>query len=254
MKADQLLELWVPRSLNGVIRLCCVFAAVFLLASCASGPKAVVSKPVVRTIAVIPATTPMHYTVDGRSIFDKVAFPLGALRQDSERGEKEQQFAKRMPAPGFTPGEQFTAVVTQGLRELGYRVEVLDNLPRDPEDPDDVDVAKLLPRADAVLHLYFREIGVHSRPVRRNYVPRLVAAGRMKAGNYPKDLYYNIMYYGYDADPGDPWTSFVADAKYRYPEFDDVLKNLDQLRGAYTGAVQAMGGRMATQIHGEINK
>jgi hypothetical protein len=214
----------------------------------------VVPKPTIRSIAVIPATTPLKYTVDGRSLSQNIAIPVGVLFADSRRREKEQQFTSRMPDASFAPGEQYTAAIAQGLRDLGYRVEVLENLPRDPEDPDDVDVAKLSHTADAVLHLYIREIGVHSRPTGRNYVPRLVAAGRMSAKNYPKDLYYNIMYYGYDADPSDSWTSIIADAKFRYAEFDDVLKNLEQLRSAYSGAVQAISQRMPTQIHGEVLK
>jgi hypothetical protein len=235
-----------------MIRILLTFAAALMLASCASGPKVVVPKPAIKSIAVTPATTPMNYTVDGRSLAQTIAIPARVLFADSQRREKEQQFTKRMPDAGFKPGEQLTAAIAQELRDLGYRVEVLENLSRDPEDPDDVDIAKLSHTADAVLHLYIREIGVHSRSSGRNYLPRLIAAGRMTAKNYRKDLYYNIMYYGYDADPSDSWTSIVADAKFHYPEFDDVLKNIEQLRGAYLGAVQAMSKRRPTQIHQEI--
>lgn len=223
-----------------------------VLGACVGGPKVVEPKPVVKSIAIIPALSPGHYSVDGRSAAAAAVNPLGVLFQDPERRQKEQVFAQRMPDPNFQPGAQFTNAVAQALRDLGYRVEVLENIPRYPEDPDDVDYAKLTYTADAVLHLYFRVAGIHSSPLGRNYVPRLNAGATLMAKGYSKNLYKDTTYYGYEADPTDPVTSIVANTKYRYANFDAVLNNLGPLRSAYAEGIQASAKLTAVRIHAAL--
>lgn len=235
---------WIESSIAGLM--------LALLAACASGPKVVEPKPVVKSIAIIPALSPGYYTVDGRSAAAAVVNPLGVFFQGPERRQKEQVFAQRMPDAKFQLGAEFTDAVAQALRDLGYRVEVLENIPRYPEDPDDVDYAKLAYTADAVLHLYFRVAGIHSRPLGRNYVPRLNAGAILMAKGYSKNLYKDTTYYGYEADPTDPVTSIVADAKYRYADFDAVINNLDSLRGAYSVGARASAKLTAERIRAAL--
>lgn len=235
---------WVTSSL--------VMLVLVSISACGSKPRVAEPKPVVKSIAIIPALSPASYSVDGRLVMDSVNTRLGILFMDPKRGEKEKIFAQRLPDARLSLGPQLTNAVAQGLRDLGYRVEILQNVPRYPEDPDDVDYDKLSYTEDAVLHVYFRLAGIHSRPAGRNYVPHLNPGGRLMAKGYSKVLYRDTVYYGYEADPTDPATSIVADTKYRYADFDAVLGGLDSLRTAYQEGASAAGKLLATQVHNAL--
>lgn len=228
-------------------RLALILVATLLLGSCGGTPKVVVAKPVIKSIAVIAATTPQVYTIDRAGSFGQVR----SFSSSPAQAAKEKRLTARLATPQFAPGQDFTNSVAGGLRGLGYDVQVLSNISRDPDDPDDVDYAKLSYSADAVLHVYFDEIGIYIQRWSRQYVPRLNVSGRLHVRGYPTFLYDDTVYYGIDARAGKSW-GIVSDPKYAYRDVDFVIENIESLREALSVGVQLAGKRMSELVHAAI--
>ena len=65
-------------------------------------------KPLVKSIAIIPALSPQNYTVDVRLTMDSVHKRIGYLFMDQKRWSKEAVFDQRMKNPESPFGEYFT--------------------------------------------------------------------------------------------------------------------------------------------------
>ncbi len=151
----------------------------------------------------------------------------------------------------FAPGQEFTDAMTASLRKLGYTVHVLDDLSRMADDPDNIDYEEVTYSADALLHLYFSQVGLYSPPWTIDYLPRVNATAIMFVKGLPDALYYETLYYGADAREGKKW-AIVSDEAFTYSDFEVVLKNLDSVRAGFSAGVTEIATRMSEQIHGAI--
>jgi hypothetical protein len=90
-------------------RLLSVVAVALALVACASKPIVVLSKPSIKPIAVVPATTPAAYTLDNRIAAVGILIPyIGAAAYAAQNQAKANQLTERLAAARFSSGEDFT--------------------------------------------------------------------------------------------------------------------------------------------------
>ena len=223
-----------------------VFAVV--LASCASKPIVAVPKPTIKSIAIVPATNPLAYTIYNANPALVMFFPIASLGYSLDGRAKAKLFTEKVIATKVTLGLELTNAMAASLREYGYSVQVLENVKRAPNAPDDIDYDNIEHSADALVHLSFSEVGLLSPRLSTQYVPRLNASGVVFVRGHRDYLYDETIYYGADAREGKRGT-IVADAKFAYLDFDFVLNNLSSVLGAFSAGAREVAKRMSEQIH-----
>ena len=161
-----------------MIRFVITLAFSVVLASCASKPIVALPKPTIKSIAIVPATTPTAYTLDNRNGAIGLLIPgIVGIAYSMENKTKAKVLTERLTASRYSPGVEFTNAMAAALREQGYTVQILENVARDPGSPDDIDYEKLNYSADAIVHAYFFEMGLYSGHFSINYQPRVNATG-----------------------------------------------------------------------------
>lgn len=233
-----------------MIRPCLYLVFAVILSACAGKATVAPLKPTIKTLAIVPATPPLSFSLINQSAVE-IAIPISTIGYAMDRRAKTKIFTEKMLARRTTIAEELTDAVAQSLRKQGYEVVVLDKVRRHPNDPDNIDYETLSYSADAVLHLYFTQIGLFSGRTSSRYVPRVDAQGVVYVRHYPDYLYDEEICYGADATRTGSW-AIAADPKFAYPSFEFVLDNLDAVRDAFGTAVLAIGDRMADQIHAAI--
>jgi hypothetical protein len=240
-----------------------VLAFAMALSACASKPVVNVPeppKPKIRSISVVPATNPKAYTLGNDTgavglllppLVPPILSPMVWLGYKAENRSKAKLLTEKISALPFYPGMDFTNAVVSALRDQGYTVKVLENVVRDPTDSTVINYDKLDYSDDAILHLYFTEIGIHSAAWSSHYVPRVNATGTIFVKGHAHYLYEETIYFGADAKDGRK-TSIIADAKFAYPDFDFVLKNLDAVLGAFSTGIREAAKRMSEHVHAVV--
>jgi hypothetical protein len=145
-------------------------------------------------------------------------------------------------------GADLTEEVVAALRGDGFDVEILKELTRPADDPDNIDYDKVSTDADAILHLWISEVGLYSSHLSRNYIPRVNASGRLFVKGQDNDVYDEDLYYGVDAKKGKEW-AIVPDPKFAYPSFDAVMSNIDEVRSAFATGTLEISKRMSEEIY-----
>ena len=227
-------------------------AVLATLAACASKPK-FAGKPVVTKIALIPATEPFALTLENRNQVAQVIVPISSIAFTLDSKDKANRLNQRLAGSRPSTAPKLTLIVVEALRAAGYPVEVLDNLARDPEDPDDIDFAKIKTDAEAIVQLRVMEIGVYSSSLSPDYLPRVNVDGKIYIRARDDSVYDETLYYGADAKEGKPW-AIVADRRYAYPTFDDVMGRADELRTVFEEATVALARLMARQMQDALAK
>ena len=235
-----------------MLRSVITLALAVVLVSCSNKPIVAVPKPTIKSIAIVPATNPTAYTLGNHNGAIGFLIPGAAfIAYASENRAKAKVLTEKVSALPFSPGMEFTNAMAASLRDQGYTVQILENVARVPGAPDSVDYEKLDYSADAILHLYFSQIGIYSPPWSINYVPRVNATGIVFVKGHRDYLYDETIYFGADAREGKKW-AIMADEKYAYPDFDFVLKNLASVQGAFSAGVREVSKRMSEHIHAAV--
>jgi hypothetical protein len=235
-----------------MIRSVVAMVCAVLLASCGSNPSVSVPtppKPTIKSFSVVPATNPKTYTLVNRNgAIGIVLPPIVGLGYTVENYSKQKILTEKISASSFSPGMDFTNAMVSALRDQGYAVKVQESVIRDPTDSTIVNYDKLDYSADAILHLYFTEIGIYSPPWSNDYVPRVNASATIFVKGHAHYLFEETIYYGADAREGKQW-AIKADEQFAYPNFDFVLNNLESLTSAFSVGVREISKRMVEQIH-----
>jgi hypothetical protein len=143
--------------------------------------------------------------------------------------------------------------VTQQLRERGFEVEVLEDVKRPADNPDNIDddyVASHVD-ADAVLHIWIDEVGMYSGQLSDKYVPRINIRGKLWTKSREDSLYSDEVDYGVDARKGKSWAIF-ADERYRWGSFDELMSNMEDVRAAYKTGTRLAAIKMADQVAASV--
>lgn len=230
-------------------------AIALCLVACGSQPKntpppVAVAKPKIKSIAIVPATTPKNYTLENASAA-QFLFPIAASAYAINNKANAKAFNEKLSARPSALAGNFTESVVAALRRHGYDVQVLSNVARPADDPDDIDYDKLSYVADAVLHLAFTEVGLYSPRSSDNYLPRVNAKGVVFVKGFEDDLYDEEIRYGVDARSGKSW-AIPADEKIAFSNFNDVLTRLDTVEATFLTGVQEISRRLSDQVHAAI--
>jgi len=217
-----------------------------MLSACAARPK-FVGKPVVTRIALIPASDPLTLTLQNQNGVVQTLFPIAALGFHLDSKAKAKLFNERMASRRRSLAPRLTATVVDALRAAGYPVEVLDNLVRPADDPDDIDYAHIKTDAEAIVQLRINEIGMFSSKLSPDYLPRVNVDGKLYIRSRDDSVYDETLYYGVDAKAGKPW-AIVSDPRYVYPNFEDVMSRADELSVVFENATIALSNLLATQL------
>jgi hypothetical protein len=221
-----------------------------LLASCATHSGTVASKPVIRRIAVIPASNPRWYTFRNAAPPPPIAYPFQFWVNMVDSKSKAKLFNAKLNSVPTTLGADLTQEVVAALRGYGYTVEVLDGVARPADDPDNVDYDKVSTDADAILQVWISEIGLYSGQLSLSYIPRVNALGKLFVKGKDDNLYVydGEIDYGVDARKGKDW-AIVPDPKFEYPSFEAVMTNINNVRSAFATGILEISKRMSEQIY-----
>jgi hypothetical protein len=223
-----------------------LLAAAFLV-GCASKSVDTGPKPVIRTVALIPATLPQSYSIQSPTAI-QFLIPIAAAAAAMDGRAKGKVFAEKLKSPDFQIDQDLTDAVAASLKAKGYEVTILQNLQRTAGSPDYFEYAKLPESADAIVHVYFSDVGLESPRGKTEFFQRLNVTGAIyvpKNKSYP---YESAIYYGIDAKEGKDW-AIAADPKHVYPSFEYVISNLDTVRANFKVGLALVADRLADQIH-----
>lgn len=222
------------------------------LFGCASQPTTIEPAPAIRRIALIPATTPLAFTLENVSAI-QFLFPIAATGYHLDSREKAKIFNERLRVQPSRLAAELTDTVAAALRRYGYEVELLQGVSRPPDDPDDVDYDAVATSADAVLHLRFDEVGLFSPRSSTSYLPRVNASGTLFVKGREDYLFEQDVRYGVDARAGKPW-AIAAPESVAYPDFESVIGNLGAVLGAFDAGAAEVGKRLSEQVHASIRQ
>jgi hypothetical protein len=203
--------------------------------------------PVIHRIALIPATNPRWYTFENAA--PPVGYPLQFWVNKLDSHSKANRFNAAIDPSKAAIGDMLTNAVEQNLREHGFEVQVIHNLVRTPDDPDNIDEDKLANEldADAIVHVWVNEVGMYSAHTSTKYIPRVNLSGKMWAKGQEGNLFSDEVDYGVDAKKGKP-LEIVADDRFRWGSFDEVMSKIDEIRSAYTTGAQLAAATLAEQL------
>jgi len=101
--------------------------------------------------------------------------------------------------------------------------------------------------ADAILQVYFDNVGLFSSSFSTDYLPRVDIRATLYSPQRKDELYDETLYYGVDADAGES-TSIAADPKLAYPSFDNVMTRIPEITAVFVAGTQTIGERLVQQI------
>jgi len=233
-----------------VLRILLTASVVMALVACASRPAVPIEMPKIKSIAVIAATNPIKYSLDNRSALVFV-LPIAGTANYFDSKEKAKKFnEKLMPVQESLAGD-FTDVFVQSLRQQGFEVQLLTDVVRRTDDPDDVDYAKLATTADAVLHVRFEELGLLSPRSSIDYLPRVNARGTLFTRDRKHYVYDGVIYYGVDAREGKDW-ALMPDPKFACPSFEAVIERIEDVRSMFHVTSIEVARKMSAQLSASL--
>ncbi|KNZ31224.1 MAG: hypothetical protein AD742_18725 [Methylibium sp. NZG] len=225
-------------------------ASLLVLTACAGTPKPAGPKPVIRSIAIVPATNPPQFSFAHTSALTAL-IPITSVFTHFDSKAKGVLFNERMLPVRQQLGMALSDGVASALRGHGYQVQVLDGIQRPADDLDNVDYEKVVAQADAVLHVRFTEVGLSSPVTAHGYLPRVNTVGTLFIKGHSDYLYDEAVYYGVDARKDKSW-AILADKRFSYADFDTVMSSLESVRNAFETGVGEISKRMSQQIHDSI--
>jgi hypothetical protein len=221
-----------------------------LLCGCGSKPVASLPKPTIKTIVIVPATSPVQYTLENLSAI-QFFVPIAAAGYASDSKAKAATFTQSILAKAPPLGKSFTDAVVRELENYGYKVRVIEDLTRNKDDPDSVEYSKLPFSEDAGIHLTISEIGLVSPRSTTSYMTRVNAHGIVFVKGRDDYIFDQSIYYGIDAREGKDW-AISADETAAYSGFDEVQANLDTVISRFNIGLQQISKKLAAQIHAAI--
>jgi hypothetical protein len=221
-----------------------------LLVGCASQPKVAASKPVIKSIAIVPATNPADYRLENVSAMQFV-IPLAATANYLDSREKAKQFNAKLAEQSSPLAANFTEAVASALRGYGYQVQIVGDVTRPADDPDTVDLSKVSTGADAVLQIRFTDVGLYSPRSSTRYLPMVQAHGTLFVKGLKDHLYDEDIWYGVNARKGKSW-AIEADEKIGFDNFEAVMANVGTIGKVFETGASEISKRLSEQVHESV--
>jgi hypothetical protein len=236
--------------------ICCklgiFLVGILLLAGCASHPPTSVPQPPIRRIAVISVASPHELKLDRSGTLTWVLTGgIGYLVDRLDLHDKAKKFQARMDQVKSEMGDAMTVAIMKELKAKGFDSFVFSDFQRSAEDPDDIDYAKLHPEADAILHVYFGDVGMYAAAA-SDYVPRVDVTVKLISTTSQAELYGDYLYYGAEAKKKKKYWAVPSDPKYRYPDFTDLINRPDSVAESLHAGADALGVRIAEELKAKV--
>ncbi|NUZ04726.1 hypothetical protein [Piscinibacter koreensis] len=226
--------------------------AALVLAGCASRPAAPeLPKPVVKTVGLLPVAEPAEITLENLNAISLFS-PITSVGFAQDSRVKNRQLVEKLTAQKLALGGELTAHLTQALEKSGYRVVLLTDVPRKPDDPDYIEYEKVKTDADAVLHVYYHRVGLYSGRFSIDYLPRVNIGATLYSTQRKEELYGEYLYYGVDAREGKDW-AVVADPRYAWPSFDVVMEKSEEIGNVFKTGGRLLVDRLIPQLRASHN-
>ena len=148
-----------------MMRVWALAAILVMLGGCGSKVPVVVKKPVVRSIAVMQVVEPKKLEIRNQSSVSFL-FPIAAHAFHADSKHKSQVFSATMARENMTMGSGLTNVLVEELKDGGYDVVIVDAVPVPEDEPDEMDYRQFKTDVDAILYVYFDDVGLHSGAAR----------------------------------------------------------------------------------------
>jgi len=222
-----------------------VFAGISLMGAFASVAAAPTPVPTIHSIAIIPATDPKRYSFENAT--PPVGYPFQFWVNKADSRSKAKAFNQALHGKKLALGDELTQQVAAALRSDGFSVEILNDIARPLDYPDNVDYDQLATTADAVLHVTISEVGLYSGRVSTVYVPRVNTWGKLFVKGQDDNLYDEEVDYGVDAKRNKAW-AIQPDARYAYPSYEAVMSHIDEIQSSFSEGIHAAALRMSEQI------
>lgn len=216
-----------------------------LLVGCAQSPVAPVQRAPVARVMVVPVGPIDKMHTENKGI------PLGVLWQSVADRIKSSDFNERMEATRKDMGPKLTAALVRQLVAQGYEAQVVEGVSgRSAESA--IDESKL-PPTDAVLRVYFNEVGMFSARFSRDYVPRVNLSAYLVRGETEDSLYSETLYYGADATNEKASWSVPANPDHHWSSFNELVEHPQEVAQSYDHAVNALATRVAQNIRAQVS-
>lgn len=203
--------------------------------------------PAIHRIAFVPPTDPRSLTLENSA--PPLGYPGQYWVNKAESHRNSARLNGTVDAAKLGLAQIITTVVIQRLGELGFEVQVLQDVSGTADDPDNIDEDRIAATvdADAVVHVKIDEVGLYSGHLSTKYLPRVNIRGKLWTKLREDSLYSDEVDYGVDARKGKAWAIF-PDERYRWGSFEGLMSDIDDVRSAFTTGARLAAMRMADQI------
>lgn len=227
-----------------VTRVLALVLCMAALAACSTAKKT--AAPAVRTIAVIPAVDPEWYTLRNKNAISFLS-PIVDVGNAIDSRAKAQAFTLKMLEQKAKLGEKLTGELVDALNQQGFQAHVVPQQELEGVNLREIDYEHFKTDADAVLHVYFSEVGVYSGYDSLDYLPKTNITGYLFSPRDGSYLHQETIYYGVDAREGKSW-SVRADPKYAYRSFEELIDRARELATGFEVGTRAAARRMAENV------
>ena len=218
----------------------------FLLTSCATGPQDAGPKPVIKSIAIVPASNPQKITFENTNVLSGFAvWTAVAHRNDTQMKENTINSATNIGESKL--GDILTEKVVSNLRAAGFQVEVLQSVERPKDYPDNVDILAVPTTADAVMQLAVTYVGIHSGAMATAFNPQIAGYALLYPKGSKRPLFDGEVQFGTALSEGKP-NEIKAEPKFAYKDISTIYSNASELKGFYASGTDLVATRLSEQL------
>jgi hypothetical protein len=242
----------MPIFLTPLKRLTLIFAASASLVACTSNPTKDVADvelppPAIRSFALIRVLDPVEFTAENRGAPLHMLGFVGWAIQKNIDDNRENTLANVFAVNDFHPGKELSEALHRELTRRGYHFDYLVKVPRDPEDPLDIEYDKIQSDADAYLVVAIDEMGVYSGMTSTKFAPRLNVDVEVLGRRDEYQYFQQSIQYGVDAGELSD-EEIPADGTIAYSSFGEALEHSDALVQDFRSAIEKIAASIARQL------
>jgi hypothetical protein len=220
--------------------------AAVILSGCSNSPQDVGPKPVIKSIAIVAASNPQKVILENTNVLSGFSFGNAAAhRNDTQM--KESTLNSSLNISDAKLGDVLTTKVVDNLRSAGFQVELVTNIERPRDYPDNIDIRTVSHSADAVMQLSLTYAGIYSGATSTTFNPQLAGYALLYPKGSKRALFNNEVAFGTAMSEGKP-TEIKADAKFAYQGISSVYGNAVELRGFYVMGTDLVAKRLSEQL------
>jgi hypothetical protein len=218
----------------------------YLLAGCATSTQEAGPKPVIKSIAIVAASNPQKVILENTNVLSGFSlWSAAAHRKDTEN--KESTLNSFITISNAKLGDLLTERVASSLREAGFQVEVLSNVSRPQDYPDNIDVRTISVTADAVMQLSVTYVGIYSGATSTTFNPQIAGYALMYPKGVKRALFNREVQFGTAMSEGKS-AEIKADPKFAYKDLNAVYSDTAQLRAFYLSGADLVAKRLTEQL------